>query len=142
MRNYSEEWLRDYQNKHGSKPGEKKPKEKKLTKAGNLEIEYRSKAEAYFVRDVLSIWIKTGEILRYDYEAMTLKIGERLRYTGDFFCPKPDGIIRVCEVKGTYIRPVADAKFKTAVRLFPEFDWHMWEYDSGVWRQIKREITG
>ena len=59
-----------------------------------------------------------GEILWYQYEAVTLKLADDTRYTPDFMVLLANGEIEAHEVKGFW-RDDARVKIKVAARLFP-----------------------
>lgn len=67
---------------HGHKPGEMNSTEKK------------------YAQTVLEPRKLAGEIVDYQFEAVTLKIGKGTRWTADFFVMYPDGLLEFVDVKG------------------------------------------
>jgi hypothetical protein len=86
---------------------------------------------------------RNGEILRYEYEGITLRWAG-LRYTPDFiiFGGQPQLIpydIRLIEVKGGYIKGKferAIERFRHAKTYWPEFTFELWQKADGRWSQI------
>jgi hypothetical protein len=70
--------------------------------------------------------------LSFWYEAITLKLGPDVRYTPDFLVMLPDGLLECHEVKGSFTRDDAKAKFRVAAGLFP-FVFRMCVYAKGQW---------
>lgn len=66
----------------------------------------------------LEAMLRTGEILMWRFEAMTLKLADDTRYTPDFFVMLPDGTVRFEETKG-FLRDDALVKIKVAATMFP-----------------------
>lgn len=62
---------------------------------------------------------RAGEIQRWEYEAVTLKLADGCRYTPDFLVIENDGAIRFDETKGEFYRDDARVKLLTAARQFP-----------------------
>jgi len=119
-----------------------------------------NKTESGFAQR-LEIMKRNGEILRYDYQGMTLrwgvdeKTGDSMRYTPDFVVFKPKTIevelnsvqsteievaptIVLIEVKGPHIhyRQQAIARFKGCRAWWPEFQFEMWQKQKTGWKQI------
>ena len=65
---------------------------------GRLKVGERNKTEARY-EAWLEVQKRAGNILRYDFEAVTLKLADNTRYTPDFMVMKPDGEIEFHEVK-------------------------------------------
>ncbi len=78
-------------------------------------------------------------------QAVTLKIGNGVRYTPDFFCPKDatnghEAAVTECvayEVKG-FMRDDAAVKLKVAASLYPWIKFHLVSRKKGEW--IVQEI--
>ena len=70
---------------------------------------------------------RNGEILRWDYERVTLKLAHDTRYTPDFFVVERDGTISFYETKG-FFRDDAKVKLKVAAASFP-FKFYLVEKD-------------
>jgi len=66
----------------------------------------------------LALRQRAGEILWYEFEAITLKLAEDTRYTPDFPVLYADGTLGMIEVKGL-MRDDAFVKLKVAAKLFP-----------------------
>jgi hypothetical protein len=80
-----------------------------------------------------------GELQRYDFEKVTLKIGNDCRYTPDFFVVNRDGEVEFHEVKGSFMRDDAQVKIKVAAENFP-FRFFLAKLIKGGWdiKEIKR----
>lgn len=91
---------------------------------------------------------RAGEILRYEFEGITLRFAN-VRYTPDFVVTIPIdptnyfGIslhrIKFIEVKGPFIkgnRERAVERFRHAKTYWPEFIFEMWQKKDGAWNQI------
>lgn len=61
----------------------------------------------------------SGEVIWQRYEGITLKLGDDVRYTPDWFALKSDGELWCYEVKGPYKREDAMIKLRTAASMFP-----------------------
>lgn len=59
-----------------------------------------------------------GDVLWFAFEAVTLKLGQDLRYTPDFAVMRGDGSIEMHECKGFW-RDDALVKIKAAAQMFP-----------------------
>lgn len=67
-----------------------------------------------------------GEVLRWDFEALTLKVGPDCRLTPDFWVVHPDLSMTLVDVKGTkgegfYAEGDALVKIRAAAEKFPHF---------------------
>jgi hypothetical protein len=82
---------------------------------------------------ILQLREASGEIIEWSYEAITLKVGPRCRYTPDFYAIRADGTIEFHEVKGGYIREDAIVKLRAAVGRFNRFVWIMAQKKRGKW---------
>lgn len=98
-----------------------------------------NKIEAAFADEVLYLRKVRGEILRYEFEAVRLKLASGLKYTPDWCTwQSGDNYLRFYEIKGekrngrVYARDDAVAKIKSAAREYP-----MWGFFL-VWRD---EVT-
>jgi len=60
-----------------------------------------------------------GEILWWQYEAVTLKLADNTRYTPDFLVMLADGTLEIHETKGGFVREDGWVKLKIAAALFP-----------------------
>jgi hypothetical protein len=68
---------------------------------------------------VLNTRLAAGEISRWDFEAVTLRIGTRTTITPDFRVIMADGAEEYHEVKGGFVRDDAWVKLKVAAGLHP-----------------------
>lgn len=96
------------------------------------DTRYRSKAEARYA-DVLEAERMAGRIRSWRYEAITLKLADRVRYTPDFLVVYTDLCMALHEVKGGYIRDDARIKLRVAVEMYPWFAWVLAVYSRGAW---------
>lgn len=80
-----------------------------------------------------------GEIQRYEFEKITLKLGDDCRYTPDFYVVNRESEIEMHEVKGTFMRDDAQVKIKVAAENFP-FRFFLARYSKVGWEvtEIKR----
>lgn len=101
----------------------------------NLEAEYAT---------MLEVQKRQGLIFWYGFEAITLKIGERCKYTPDFALVTHDGDLRFIEIKGTkakrsgngktyYAKDDSIVKIKTAAAQFPCFHFEL-KWKDGSWQ--------
>ncbi len=95
-----------------------------------------NKTEARYRDELLLPAIKAGDIRRFEFEALKIRLGEKLFYTPDFYVVTSTGAIRIDEVKGAHIYEDARIKFKAAAAQFPEFHWRMWQWKEGKWSMI------
>lgn len=101
-----------------------------------------NKTEAEFALR-LEAMKRAGEILRYEYEGMTLRWAG-MRYTPDFVVFWRDitesGIwtdgIKLIEVKGGHIWDRDIVRFKGARAHWPEFSFEMHQKKAGQWKRI------
>jgi hypothetical protein len=75
--------------------------------------------EEAFAREVLDAKIREGELCRYDFELINLKLGDKLHYRPDFLVLRADGEFVFFEVKGGRVEEDAMVKVKAAANLFP-----------------------
>ena len=87
---------------------------------GRLKAGERNKTEARY-EAYLEMQKRAGRIIRYDFEAVTLKLAKDTRYTPDFMVMLPDGTIEFHEVKGAWaiFQDDAKVKIKVASAMFP-----------------------
>lgn len=93
-----------------------------LAKPKRQPGDYRSKTEAAYA-GYLEILRRTGLVLDWRYEPVTLKLAEKVRYTPDFLVLDNSGLW-FAEVKGRKLdsfwsRPVGKVKVRMAAALFP-----------------------
>lgn len=82
-----------------------------------------NKLEASFAMS-LEAQKRAGKIVLWRYERVTLKLGDDLRYTPDFYVLELDGSVSLIEVKG-FMREDALVKLKAAATAFPEFRFYL-----------------
>ncbi len=86
---------------------------------------------------------RAGEILRYEFEGITLRFAN-VKYTPDFVVFPPaiavSGQIKFIEIKGAFIkgnRERAVERYRHAKTFWTEFTFEMWQKQTtGEWRQI------
>jgi len=93
---------------------------------------YRSKTEALYEARLRAM-LFSGDICAYRYEAVTLRLGDRVRFTPDFRVVLADGTVELHEVKGAYTREDARIKLQTAATLFPEYVFRLAVSAKGQW---------
>lgn len=81
---------------------------------------------------------RVGEILAYEFGALTLRLGDDLRYTPDWLVwLVSDGngrpVIELHEVKGGFIRDDARVKLHAAAKQFPMFTFRKCQFTKGSW---------
>lgn len=79
-----------------------------------------------------------GEIVDWQYEAITLKLGPDCRYTPDFLVIVEASLdvhpkIEFHEVKGGFTREDSLVKIKSASQQFPWFTFKLCRYQKGKW---------
>lgn len=70
--------------------------------------------------EVLEARRRAGEIIRWEFERVTLRLAPDLRYTPDFLVITADQEVQFHEFKGFW-QDDARAKIKMAAAAFPEF---------------------
>ncbi len=93
---------------------------------------------------ILEAQKRAGEILRYEFEGITLRFAN-VKYTPDFVVfTNTIGLgyppeAKCIEVKGPFIkgnRERAVERFRHAKTYWPEFSFEMWQKKDGQWTQI------
>lgn len=95
-----------------------------------------NKTEAAFARRLDGEKL-AGDVVAYWFEAVTLRLADRSRYTPDFLVLRADRRLVMCEVKGPHVREDAVVKWKQAAELFPMFLWQMWQRVKGEFQLIR-----
>ncbi len=90
----------------------------------SIGLRYKSKGEAMYGGH-LYVLRQAGEILEWRYEAITLRLGDRVRYTPDFYVRPRAGAIKLHEVKGPQYWEQARVKLGAAAALYPEFEFFL-----------------
>ena len=91
-----------------------------------------NKTEAEFSL-ILEAMKRNGEILRYEYEGITLRWAD-MRYTPDFLIFIPIGP-KLIEVKGGHIWDRDIVRFKGARAYWPEFAFEMHQKTKDGWKR-------
>lgn len=73
-----------------------------------------------------------GEVVRWWFEPMNLKLAESTHYRCDFLVLMADGTLAIHEVKGGFVTEDAWVKTKLAARLFP-FPVYVAQWRSKQW---------
>ena len=98
-------------------------------KQGSL---YASKLEARYAQQL--DWRQAaGELTRWWYEALKLRLAARCWYTPDFLVLYPDGRLELHETKG-FLRDDAWVKLKVAAEMYPRFRFRLVQQYHGQWR--------
>jgi hypothetical protein len=77
-----------------------------------------NKLEASYAQH-LEVLKRAGIIVWYGYEAITLRLAKRTRYTPDFTVVTAEGRVEFHETKGGYWRDDARVKIKVAAEMYP-----------------------
>lgn len=80
---------------------------------------------------------QAGEIQRYEFEKITLKLGADCRYTPDFYVVNRESEVEFHEVKG-FFRDDAKVKIKVAAENFP-FRFFLAQVVKGGWEVTEIE---
>lgn len=95
--------------------------------------------EKRYAAEVLELRRLAGEVSRYDFEALKLRLGSRTFYTPDFMVTRADGGIELVDVKGRkgeryWAMEDATVKVKVAAQAFPQFQFRIaWPAKAGGW---------
>ena len=101
-----------------------------------------NKGEARY-RDHLAALVLAGEVRAFAFEAVTLRLGERSRYTPDFMVYMRDTTIEFHEVKGRkgagfYATEDAMKAIKAAAAMFPWWTFRIvWPSEGGLAWKMK-----
>lgn len=68
--------------------------------------------------DHLRLLERSGDVLEWWFEGITLRLAQKTRYTPDFLVLMPDGVLECWEVKGHW-EDDARVKIKVAAEMFP-----------------------
>lgn len=85
---------------------------------------------------ILEARLRSGEVKSYGFESLTLSIGDGTRYTPDFFTHLHTGEIQLIETKGPFIREDSLIKFKVAKKIYPCFDFQLWQLTKSGWERL------
>lgn len=91
-----------------------------------------NKTEAAYAK-VLEAMREAGEVWRWRFEAIKLRLADRTTYTPDFLVTLPSGEMEFHEVKGFW-RDDARVKVKVAAEMYPEFHFLSVQKCAGGWK--------
>jgi hypothetical protein len=122
--------------KMGNQPGHNQAQEPSqlgeiLSRTRRIKEKGMNKTEKEF-SELLEEAARKGEILRWQFEEVTLKIAPSTRYIPDFIAVLPNGDWQVFEIKG-HLEDDAAVKFKAAAEKYPEMSFHMLKKQRGQW---------
>lgn len=92
-----------------------------------------NKTERRFEMAWLQPMLHAGELITYGYELVTLKLGNGVRYTPDFWAITSDNRTAFYEVKGPHSRDDAKVKLKVAATRYLNYEFHLCVYERGEW---------
>lgn len=95
-----------------------------------------NKTEAAFARK-LDGMKAAGEVVRYRFETIKLRLGVKCYYTPDFLVWFADGRQVFMEVKGGHVYEDSIIKWKWASDTFPEYGWEMWQRAKGEFVRVR-----
>lgn len=95
----------------------------------------QNKTEAAFGL-ILEAQARRGDILRYRFQPVTLRLGDDCRYTPDYMVEREAGKPEFVEIKGGFVRDDALVKFKVAKEMHDWADFSMWQKFKGGWRRL------
>jgi hypothetical protein len=93
-----EAWTREIEKREGSQPAAPAPQP--LTAHGRQRVEKKNKTEMAYEAH-LNLRKITGEVVWFQFEGITFKLGPDCRYTPDFPVMLTDGTLEIHEIKGT-----------------------------------------
>lgn len=92
-----------------------------------------NKTERRFEMTWLQPMLHAGELTTYGYELVTLKLGNGVRYTPDFWAVTSDNRTVFYEVKGPRTWDDAKVKIKVAATRFLNYEFFLCVYERGEW---------
>lgn len=137
--NFTKEQADAHQRKHGFSPLSKEDKEALDRSKPKLFRDIKAilrmnKTEAEYAL-ILEAQKRRGEILRYRFEAVKIRVGEGCFYVPDFFIEREGQKPLFVEVKG-FLRDDARVKFLAAKEQHSWADFEMWRKVEGSWTQL------
>lgn len=105
-----------------------------LSRKRRIREKGMNKTEREF-SEILDHAVENGEILRWQFEEISLKIAPSTRYIPDFIAVMPNGNWQVFEIKG-HLEDDAAVKFKAAAEKYPEISFHMLKKQKGKWETV------
>lgn len=124
--------------------GSVSPRGDTVPKAGKRRSEM-NKTEARFAR-LLEAKVQRGEIVSFEYEGLTLRWPDGMRYTGDFFVVNEIGDIdghplvaaTIIEVKGAHSWAKDVVKFRAARDKWGNrYCFQFWQEVDGEWKETR-----
>jgi hypothetical protein len=81
---------------------------------------------------------RRGEILRWEFEGMTLRLADDCKFTPDFFVIVSEVPLRIrfCEVKGKHIWDDSKVKFRIARKLHSWAQWELHQKNKDGWTRL------
>lgn len=95
----------------------------------------QNKTEAAFGL-ILEAQKRRGEVLKYSFQSVTLRLGDDCRYTPDFMVERVGQKPELIEIKGGFVRDDALVKYKVAKEMHDWADFSMWQKFKGEWRRL------
>lgn len=92
-----------------------------------------NKTEKRFELEHLEVWKRDDAIFEYQFEAVTLRLANGVRYIPDYLVDSPGNKAQIYEVKGGYIREDAMIKLKVAATQFKCFEFYLAQYKKRHW---------
>ena len=90
-----------------------------------------NKTEAAYA-DYLDLLKAGGQIIKWQFEAIKLRLADNTFYTPDFMVLNADSYLEIHEVKG-FMREDANVKLKVAANLFPYFKFILVKKEKNKW---------
>lgn len=84
---------------------------------------FKSKLEAEYAQ-MLEAQVRAGGIRSWQYEGITIKLADHVRFTVDFNVVGNDGSLSMIETKG-FMREAARVRLLVAARMWPMFSWFL-----------------
>lgn len=105
-------------------------KGKRRKEMNKIEAEF-----AMFMEDLL----RKGNIQRYEYEGLTLRWPDGMRYTPDFVIYHVYRLPRISliEIKGAFAWQKDIVKFRAAKAYWPMYQWEFWSKTSTGWEMTR-----
>jgi hypothetical protein len=89
-----------------------------------------NKTEARFHQYLLAL----NKYRQIDFEGVTLRLPDGMRYTPDFHCVTDDGKVELFEVKGAFIRPIGLIKFRAAkIHFGTTYKMELYKWANSEW---------
>lgn len=93
-----------------------------------------NKTERRFEVERLRMWHRIGWVVKYDYEAVTLKIANGCRYTPDWWAITNEGRTQFYEIKARkMIWDDAIVKLKVAAAQYTAYEFWLCAWDKNGW---------